>query len=226
MSGPCAVEGFLCSIFEHVRSTFEQIVYVALSSAQARPLERAMRRCRSRPPPPSQTLSRGIRILEILADAREPLSDRRDRPAASRCTARSPTGCCEHSKIMVSRARPGGRLGAGGPDGRPRGRGGTRPAGRGASRAHGRGERARTDLLPVAPRPRRVRHPRQRRTSARRRLDGAATRYAASGHRRSTGQGDPLPAPESALAGRAHLMREARNGRRRATRVGRQATTR
>src|SRR5688500_16318930 len=51
------------------RSYSEQIVYIL-----ARRGKRRLLMIDAASPPPSQTLSRGIRILEILADVREPLS--------------------------------------------------------------------------------------------------------------------------------------------------------
>ena len=114
-----------------------------------------------RPRPPSQTLSRGIRILEILADAREPLSidEIARRLGVHRSVAYRLLRTLEDHGLVTrdgaGRIQLGARMAALAAGRR------ARPAGRGPPRAHRGRERARHDVLPRRARSRRVRHARR-----------------------------------------------------------------
>ena len=177
--------------------------------------------------PASQTLSRGIRILEILADAREPLSidELARRLDVHRSVAYRLLRTLEDHGLVTRDAAGRIQLGA-------------RMAALAAGVAHDLQAEALPELTAVAnelgmtcflvgARSRRVRHPRERRAPARGRLGRAAAGDAASGHRRRTRKGDPVGAARRAR-GRADVSDRAarRGGGCRRPGLRRRATTR
>ena len=166
-----------CSIFEHIVLLLNRSYTFARRQAHKRSTMTD-----GAAAPASQTLSRGIRILEILADAREPLSidEIARRLGVHRSVAYRLLRTLEDHGLVTrdaaGRIQLGARMAALAAGRR------ARPAGRGAPRAHRGRERARHDVLPRRARPRRVRHARERRAAPRGRLGRAAAGDAASGH--------------------------------------------
>ena len=127
---------------------------------------------------PAQTLARGLRILDLLAEAGQLAHDRPGlRAARSAPLGRLPADPHPRRR-RARRPRTGRRPRARAAHRHPRAQCRRRPAVGGAARAPRPRRRARHDRVPRRARPHRVRHARHRRTASRRRLDRAAPRHA------------------------------------------------